>query len=452
MKSIGLSPFHREIGKYGSRESMNQRVGGMSQTRLTVLTAEQLAWIPELVERWSQISNGTHTDRLRAEQSIRQVYRAAGLEEPIHFVWVADPVEALQQVWQRAPRPNLLEPGESGRPPSSTLKFEIHARLQRQVQQILEAQVSPQVLSLLQQKIQLPLLEQSGLTWRPMWNQVRIQLRSEAWVLTRDQARAQTWGQPWEAWRAETRQNPLGWMVDQAMGWIWQSVQDQDWLRSIEAVWVDLWQQVSEQIYDASFRPEDGAWLALYEYLWQVGGVDLGLLTGSFEAARSCGWWWPFKYWVLVCPKPERLLRDDQGRIHAEARPAIVFSGSEFRTYAWQGVTLPERYGNLPTARWSAEWLLQEQNAELRRVLIQGLGYGRIVQELGAQEIDRWREYQLLEIPHGVDVEPIRLLKMTCPSTHFIHVVRVPPHLNTAKAAIQWCNWDVDPEEFAQES
>lgn len=431
---------------------MSQRVGGMSQTRLTFLTPEQLRWVPETVERWRQIGMGTRTDRLQAERAIRQVYRAAGLTEPIHFVWASDPVQALLYLWQRAPRPNLFELEESGRPPSSTLRFEIHSRLQTRLQGILQAQVSPQVLNFLQQEIQFPLLEQLGPAWQPLWNQVRQQLRSDAWVQTRDQARAQTWAYPWETWRSELRRNPLGWVADQMAGWVWQSVQDQDWLRSVEEVWVDLWQQVSEQICDASFRPEDAAWLGMHDYLWRIGGVDLGLITGMIEAAQACGWWWPFEYWVLVCPKPDRACWDEQGRLHAEGRPAVTFAQSSLKTYAWQGVTLPERYGSLPTARWSSHWLLEEENAELRRILIQGLGYGRILQELDAREIDRWREYQLMEIPHGVDVEPIRLLKMTCPSTQFIHVVRVPPHLHTAKAAIQWCNWDVDPEEFDQEA
>jgi hypothetical protein len=47
------------------------------------------------------------------------------------------------------------------------------------------------------------------------------------------------------------------------------------------------------------------------------------------------------------------------------------------------------------------------------------------------------------------DDESILLLKMTCPSTGFIHVARVPPDSLSAKEAISWMNWDIDPEEFA---
>ena len=95
---------------------------------------------------------------------------------------------------------------------------------------------------------------------------------------------------------------------------------------------------------------------------------------------------------------------------------------------------------------------MTEQNAELRRVLIQGIGYGRICQELQATEIDSWREYTLLKIDNNIDVEPIHLLKMTCPSTNHVHATRIPPNIRSAKEAITWMNWDIDPEEFAVET
>jgi Leucine-rich repeat (LRR) protein len=103
-------------------------------------------------------------------------------------------------------------------------------------------------------------------------------------------------------------------------------------------------------------------------------------------------------------------------------------------------------------SQWKAEWLLTENNAELRRVLIQQIGYDRICEELQAIELDSWREYTLLKIDVRVDDEPIHLLKMTCPSTNRIHVLRVPPDLTSAREAISWANWDIDPEAFAAET
>lgn len=51
-------------------------------------------------------------------------------------------------------------------------------------------------------------------------------------------------------------------------------------------------------------------------------------------------------------------------------------------------------------------------------------------------------------LTHNVDIEQIYLLKMICPSTGFIHVLRVPPNIHSARKAIRRVNWD-DPAEFS---
>nr|WP_264196540.1 hypothetical protein [Microseira wollei] len=38
---------------------------------------------------------------------------------------------------------------------------------------------------------------------------------------------------------------------------------------------------------------------------------------------------------------------------------------------------------------------------------------------------------------------------MTCPSTGHIHALRVPPDMTSAREAIRWVNWGIDPEEFS---
>lgn len=84
-------------------------------------------------------------------------------------------------------------------------------------------------------------------------------------------------------------------------------------------------------------------------------------------------------------------------------------------------------------------------------MLIQGIGYARICTELQAIEVDSWAEYSLLKIDQIIDIDrqAIYLLKMTCPSTGFIHALRVPPNMQSAREAITWVNWGVDPLEFS---
>jgi leucine-rich repeat protein SHOC2 len=118
---------------------------------------------------------------------------------------------------------------------------------------------------------------------------------------------------------------------------------------------------------------------------------------------------------------------------------------------------LPRRYWT-KLSEWQPEWLLDEDNAEIRRVLIDRVGYEKICDALNAIEIDIWREYTLLKIDglekiydddeDPIDTEPMVLLKMTCPSTAHTHVLRVPPEMVSAEAAITWVNHGIHPDLF----
>jgi len=171
------------------------------------------------------------------------------------------------------------------------------------------------------------------------------------------------------------------------------------------------------------------------------------IVRSQKQLFEHCGWIFSFEKFCAVCDRPRHLRFDSQNRLHAEGEPAIEFADG-WKFYYYHGVRLPEKYGKVHPNKWQSQWLLAEKNVEIRRVLIQGIGYDRICQELSAKQIDSWQEYALLQI-YKVDVEPICLLKMTCPSTGFIHALRVPPNLRSARKAIRWVNWDIDPEEFS---
>ncbi|EGK90003.1 leucine-rich repeat domain-containing protein [Microcoleus vaginatus PCC 9802] len=186
-------------------------------------------------------------------------------------------------------------------------------------------------------------------------------------------------------------------------------------------------------------------------YIYSL-GVNLSQKTQEILRCQNllfehCGFIFPLETFCFVCDRPRHLRFDSQNRLHAEGEPAIEFADG-WNSYYYHGVRLPEKYCQLHPNQWQSQWLLSEDNAELRRVLIQGIGYDRICQELEAKQIHSWQEYALLKIDHPRD-EPIYLLKMTCPSTGFIHALRVPPNLNSAREAIRWVNWNIDPEEFS---
>jgi leucine-rich repeat protein SHOC2 len=132
---------------------------------------------------------------------------------------------------------------------------------------------------------------------------------------------------------------------------------------------------------------------------------------------------------------------------------------SQLKQVRFLNIDLPPRYWT-KFSEWEPKWLLDEGNTEIRRILIEQVGYEKICEKLDSIELDTWREYTLLKIdglqltydswrsrPTGT--EPMMFLKMTCPSTAHVHILRVPPQMKSAEAAITWVNHGIHPGRFA---
>ncbi|MDB9513243.1 hypothetical protein PN499_18785 [Kamptonema animale CS-326] len=210
-------------------------------------------------------------------------------------------------------------------------------------------------------------------------------------------------------------------------------------------------QRHNQEFWDTCiWSDSDASWAVEYDFGVSVLNCNLDQKKWKIYQGlvKECGLIIMLEKTCIICDRPRILCFDNQHRLHAEGTPAIQFADG-YSLYSYHGVTLPEKYGKLHPHQWQSQWLLEEENAELRRVLIQGIGYSRICQELEAVELDTWREYSLLRIDKNIDLEPINMLKMTCPSTGHIHFLRVPPNLKSARKAIKWVNWGVDAEDFS---
>lgn len=107
---------------------------------------------------------------------------------------------------------------------------------------------------------------------------------------------------------------------------------------------------------------------------------------------KNCPWFFPLQGICFICDRPIKLSFDEQNLLHADGEAAIQHADG-FNIYANSGVLLPEKYGTIPTSEWKPQWFLSEKNGQLRRILVQNIGYNRICEELGDIELDSWEEY-----------------------------------------------------------
>ena len=176
------------------------------------------------------------------------------------------------------------------------------------------------------------------------------------------------------------------------------------------------------------------------------------------RGGEDIGWIIPYEEACIMIERPT-LRYDDQGQFHGDGVPAISYEDG-YCIYLWHRTAMPAKYGSVPSELWEPRWLLEEKNSELRKILIENIGYDRIIADLNGEVIDTWTQprtenmpdnwinkYEILRF-HDIDIEPVQLLKMVCPSTGHIHSVRIPPRITKAREAIKWVNHGIDPTDF----
>ena len=116
----------------------------------------------------------------------------------------------------------------------------------------------------------------------------------------------------------------------------------------------------------------------------------------------------------------------------------------------WRGVPIDARVAFQPETITVRE-ILGEPNAELRRVLLERMGYEAFLSQAQAQVLDRDRdpggERRLLRVSLPED-EPLVCLCVICPSTGRQYVLRVPPTMRSCRQAAAWIAGYDNPADY----
>ena len=159
---------------------------------------------------------------------------------------------------------------------------------------------------------------------------------------------------------------------------------------------------------------------SLPSWLGRLAQLDLGGCVGVSEIPEGIS----VSGWV------------DIGGTGISSLPASM-AGAALR---WRGVRINERIAFHPDEITAAE-ALAEKNAEVRRVMIERMGYTRFAREANAKVLDEDRDAggkrQLLRIELQED-EPLVCLSCSCPSTARQYFLRVPPAMTSCHEAAAW--------------
>ncbi|MFI8194269.1 DUF6745 domain-containing protein [Streptomyces sp. NPDC085946] len=259
---------------------------------------------------------------------------------------------------------------------------------------------------------------------------------------------------PWarERNRLHTALGAAGWSAHWAAtgGRLWESVQalvDRIGTGVVEDLaGRDTGREAAEVrllLLDAVLGQHDAPWLAAF-------GTDDGPLDALAAVCRSAGWWWPYARVAVVSERPVALHRDEAGRLDHGDGPALAYPDG-FALHAWRGMPVPAAFlaelRSLTPGR-----IRSEENAELRRVMLEYYGYDRYLADSGARPLHRdetgtlWR----IDLPDDEPVVMVEVLNSTPEpdGTRRTYWLRVPPSTRTAKAGVAW-TFGVRPEVYA---
>ncbi|MFD4374275.1 DUF6745 domain-containing protein [Streptomyces sp. NPDC058486] len=186
-------------------------------------------------------------------------------------------------------------------------------------------------------------------------------------------------------------------------------------------------------LYDAVLGQQDAAWLAAFD-------GHGNRLAGLAAVAERAGWWWPYEKAVVVCERPVELHRDEAGRLDRGDGPALAHRDG-FALHAWRGMPVtPDFLAGLGDL--TPERIREEENAELRRVMLEFYGYERYLEASGAIPEGRdeagvlWR----IALDDDEDVVMVEVVNSTPEpdGSHRTYWLRVPPRTRTAREGVAW--------------
>ena len=170
-------------------------------------------------------------------------------------------------------------------------------------------------------------------------------------------------------------------------------------------------------------------------------------MVEAYEA--GLGFFWVNVGEVVAVPRPRLSIVD--GRLHDERGPAVEWPTGE-RCWFWRGIRVPQEAIESPETLTLPQ-ILDEENLERRRVLVERMGYERYIARTGGRMIAEDRYGRLWQCTLGDDLGDALLVEVqnSTPEpdgTFRRYFLRVPPRMRSPHEAVAW-TFGLQPSEYA---
>jgi hypothetical protein len=217
---------------------------------------------------------------------------------------------------------------------------------------------------------------------------------------------------------------------------MWRAMFDKSISPHIIPAW--LANRQLEEMFSGAGLWNDCAWFFLFDFLSATGirknelidkyrdFLNSGVLASMFFEKNAV---------VIIQPQFTKMTANRQ--FHCDGGAAIEWKDG-YKSYLLHNVVVPEELVLTPHHQLDPMSVLTERNAEVRREIVRKMGVERLVSHFGGVVLDKYQDYELIELTlKDIDLTA-RYLKMKNPSIGTWHVEGVPPDIETCLDALKW--------------
>jgi len=186
---------------------------------------------------------------------------------------------------------------------------------------------------------------------------------------------------------------------------------------------------------------KDSGWVSFYDFFSRIGIVKHENFLKYKDFLKS-GVWGGILYdtVAILIRRPNLIKRNNRFDLHSIKGPAIAWRDG-YSLYFVHGISVDRRWVDDPLSL-TAEEILEEDNVEVRRTMIDLLGAEEFCKrakfEIIDEDFDRTGQSRRLLRRTLVEDEDMVVVNVNCPSTSDSYYHRVPPNMKTCAQAVAW--------------
>ena len=174
--------------------------------------------------------------------------------------------------------------------------------------------------------------------------------------------------------------------------------------------------------------------------LWASGAFCFWLIERRNYRSRRC----------VVVPRPT--VHVERDRLHRVDGPAVEWqTGTSY--WFWEGLPVPRRVVARQSEQARLQLLVRTRNLELRRILLERIGYERFLAGAGATLIQQDDYGKLWRCKLQVDAERLSVVEVVnstpeSDGSFRRYFLRVPPAVQSAREAVAWSFGFDQPQDY----